>query len=203
MDSIDWTPNDRYALRLGDVVIEAAGAGVDTGRTTLAAYPLTVNVENLVATNAIAHTLVGNALANSITGNGAADSLLGGDGADTLNGGAGADTQVGGAGQDVLIGGLGNDQFLYTAVGDSLPLAADEMTDFTAGQDKIDLRLIDGNAATPLTYVAGEPTAAGQVGVVSLVGTAWQIQIDVNGGGVGATINITSATAPNATWFLL
>ena len=124
-------------------------------------------------------------------------------GFEALIGGSGNDTLVGGAGQDVLIGGLGNDQFLYTAVGDSSPLAADEITDFTAGQDKIDLRLIDGNVATALTYVVGAPTAAGRVGVVSLVGTAWQIQIDVNGGGVDATINITSATAPDATWLLL
>jgi Ca2+-binding RTX toxin-like protein len=89
-----------------DTVVELANQGIDTIRTTRANLALMANVENIIATNTIAHSLVGNALNNAITGN---------VGTDTLNGGAGNDTLDGGAGLDRLIGGAGNDLYFHTA----------------------------------------------------------------------------------------
>lgn len=92
----------------GDLVIEYANQGIDTVLTSLSAYTLTINVENLMAMGSGARNFVGNGLDNLI---------VGGDLADTLIGGAGNDTLDGGAGNDVLYGGAGNDTFLVT-VGD-------------------------------------------------------------------------------------
>ncbi len=115
-DTIDGgLGNDRMLGSIGDdtyivgaaldVVVEALNQGIDTVRTTLAAYTLGANVENLVATNAVAHSFIGNGLNNAITGNA---------GADTINGGAGNDTIDGGAGVDRMLGGLGNDLIIVT-----------------------------------------------------------------------------------------
>jgi Ca2+-binding RTX toxin-like protein len=94
----------------GDVVVELANQGTDTVLTSLAAYTLTINVENLVASGSGARNFVGNGLDNRITG---------GEEADTLLGGAGNDTLDGGLGNDLLYGGAGNDTFLVT-LGDSV-----------------------------------------------------------------------------------
>ena len=60
--------NDTYTVdNAGDVVIENAGEGTDLVKTSLAAYTLTTNVENLTGTAATGQTLTGNALANTIT----------------------------------------------------------------------------------------------------------------------------------------
>jgi len=85
-------------------VTEAAAAGTDTVRTSLAAYTLGANVENLAYTAAAAFSGTGNALDNAITG---------GAGADTLNGAGGNDVLTGGAGNDSLIGGAGTDTAVY------------------------------------------------------------------------------------------
>ncbi|WP_158266815.1 S8 family serine peptidase [Alsobacter soli] len=63
------------------------------------------------------------------------DTLTGGLLADQIDGGAGNDTLIGGAGNDTLTGGSGYDIFKFTAAG----FGKDLITDFTAGQDKINL----------------------------------------------------------------
>ena len=111
--------NDSYYVdNPGDVVVEAAGAGVDTVYSTSASFTLGANVENYVHLGAGAANASGNGLANQMTGGAAADTLrgLGGDdvlsglgGNDTLYGGAGADSLLGGEGADTLFGEGGND----------------------------------------------------------------------------------------------
>lgn len=111
--------NDSYYVdNPGDVVVEAAGAGVDTVYSTSASFTLRANVENYVHLGAGAANASGNGLANQMTGGAAADTLrgLGGDdvlsglgGNDTLYGGAGADSLLGGEGADTLFGEGGND----------------------------------------------------------------------------------------------
>src|ERR1051326_5434913 len=89
--------NDTFIVdNAGDKVIEGAGAGTDTIKTTLNTYSLglLVNVENL--------TFIG-AGDSSGTGNGLNNILTGGSGNDTIDGGAGNDTLSGGSGADSLI----------------------------------------------------------------------------------------------------
>jgi Ca2+-binding RTX toxin-like protein len=107
---VGGTGNDTYVVdSAGDVVTEASNEGTDIVNTTLAAYTLTANVENLTFTGTGDFAGTGNDLANVINGGGGNDTLLGGAGDDTLNGGAGNDTLKGGAGNDALTGGAGND----------------------------------------------------------------------------------------------
>jgi Ca2+-binding RTX toxin-like protein len=79
------------------------------------------------------------------------DQLFGGGGNDTLVGDEGNDILSGGFGADVLMGGQGADIFKYTAVEESSGAVVngvqqiDDITDFTQGQDKIDLSAIDAN----------------------------------------------------------
>ncbi|MFM6099810.1 MAG: hypothetical protein ACKPCG_16980, partial [Dolichospermum sp.] len=91
-------------------------------------------------------TLTGGIGNDTLTGSAGNDSLTGGAGNDTLTGGAGNDILIGGAGSDNLTGGAGNDIFRYTALTDSNAgtltgenLTFDTITDFTKGQDKIDV----------------------------------------------------------------
>ena len=111
-------------------------------------------------------TLDGGTGKDELYGGGGSDKLYGGAGADKLDGGTGDDILDGGKGGDVLTGGAGADTFVYNAVSDS-PFAAgwdgwDEITDFTHGQDKIDLSgLTRSGTADDLTWGATVATAHG------------------------------------------
>src|SRR5215471_460952 len=83
----------------------------------------------------------------NLTGSAFADRLTGNAGANALNGGAGNDLLTGGLGHDMLTGDAGNDVFDFNSV-DETPVGAglrDIITDFTSGQDKIDLSAIDAS----------------------------------------------------------
>ena len=114
--------NDQYLIDdAGDVIIEAAGAGVDTVYVTFSGYAMAANVEvgRLFGVNAL--SLTGNAGDNTLVGNdfGLASTMAGGDGndvfyssasADNLDGGNGNDIFYTGGGADTVLGGQGNDQ---------------------------------------------------------------------------------------------
>lgn len=69
------------------------------------------------------------------------DELYGGRGADDLRGGDGADVLIGGLGQDTLRGGDGTDTFRFVRAGQSPSSGQrDKITDFTSGEDAIDLK---------------------------------------------------------------
>jgi len=72
----------------------------------------------------------------TLTGTEGNDILQGHDGDDRIAAGGGEDILRDGAGSDVLTGGTGADLFILTADGN-----ADTITDFTLGEDKIDLSL--------------------------------------------------------------
>jgi serralysin len=81
---------------------------------------------------------------DSLLGDAGNDSLEGGDGNDVIDGGADDDTIVGGAGFDILSGGDGEDMFMFEAGDANLEADADQdafdsITDFTNGDDTIDL----------------------------------------------------------------
>jgi serralysin len=97
----------------------------------------------------------GGSLADTLNGNAGADTLAGGGGADTISGGTGNDILIGGAGQDALDGGLNADTFVFASGSESASGAADTISNFLSGTDKIDL----GWAFT----WDSTPTAAGEV----------------------------------------
>ncbi|MBB4252724.1 Ca2+-binding RTX toxin-like protein [Rhizobium sp. BK008] len=101
------TGNDIYVVdSIGDIIVENAGEGTDTVKTSLTSYTLGSNVENLTYTGTAAFTGTGNALDNVITGGSGANRLSGGGGDDILIGGAAADTFAYGAngGIDTIVG---------------------------------------------------------------------------------------------------
>ncbi|MEH7866668.1 calcium-binding protein [Rhizobium laguerreae] len=76
--------SDIYIVdHVGDIVTEAADAGTDTVRTTLASYTLGSDVENLAYIGTAAFVGTGNTLNNILTGGAGVDSLKGGAGDDT------------------------------------------------------------------------------------------------------------------------
>jgi Ca2+-binding RTX toxin-like protein len=113
--------NDVYIVdSAGDVVTEAANAGTDEVRTTLATYKLAANLENLTFLGAGAFTGTGNASDNVMSGGDGGAVLHGLGGNDTLTGGAGADLLDGGTGADRMIGGAGDDTYLVDDAGDQV-----------------------------------------------------------------------------------
>jgi Ca2+-binding RTX toxin-like protein len=107
--------DDTYVVdNAGDVVTEAASAGIDGIESSLAAYTLVANVENLQLfigwNDNVNRNGTGNALANVITGSHGINTLNGLDGDDQLFGNNGNDTLLGGNGNDWLDGGLGDDR---------------------------------------------------------------------------------------------
>ena len=71
--------NDTYIVDdVGDVIIEASNAGVDSVRTSLVSYTLGANVENLIYTGTLNFTGTGNSLDNLLIGGSGSDSLSGG-----------------------------------------------------------------------------------------------------------------------------
>lgn len=102
--------DDTYVVdSASDVVVEAAGEGVDTVLSEVD-YALSDHVENLELLGA-ALTGTGNALFNQLAGNELDNALSGGLGNDTLYGGLGDDTLAGGGGSDiyVFLAGEGDD----------------------------------------------------------------------------------------------
>lgn len=110
--------NGNYMLR------EMAGGGTDTVKST-ASYALSDNVETLVLRGKLNIDGTGNDEDNLILGNRSDNLLTGVDGDDVLGGRRG---------NDVLTGGAGHDTFTFRS-GDG----RDKITDFTHGEDVIDL----------------------------------------------------------------
>ena len=104
--------DDTYIVdNASDSVVESSGQGEDTVRTTLNAYTLGANLENLFFTGSGNFVGTGNTLGN------------------TLVGGSGNDTLDGGAGNDMLRGGAGNDTYLVDSLSDITHEDADAGTD--------------------------------------------------------------------------
>ena len=140
--------DDTYIVdNAADAVVENFLGGADSVRTSLLAYTLGLNVENLTFTGSGAFTGTGNDAGNIILGGGGNDILAGNGGNDQISGGAGNDLLRGGAGADILEGGVGADKFVFASV---LETTAgnrhDVILDFKGGADKIDLSAIDADS---------------------------------------------------------
>ncbi len=97
--------DDVYVVdNAGDVIIELAGEGADTVRSSLN-HVLGAHLENLVLTGSANRSATGNALDNVISGNNGANILGGLEGDDILAGGRGNDTYRfdAGFGRDVIL----------------------------------------------------------------------------------------------------
>lgn len=94
----------------------------------------------------------GNDFLNGNLGN---DQVFGGQGDDTVLGGQEDDFLYGNDGLDTLTGGTGNDTFVFDFAASGFTDGIDTVTDFTVGQDKLQLDLAGGAPvdASALSFV--------------------------------------------------
>ncbi len=158
-----------------DHVVENAGAGTDTVRSSASSYTLTANVENLVLIGS-ATSGTGNGLANILQGNASANVLDGGAGADLMRGAGGDDSyRVDNPGDLVYeAAGEGTDTMLSAI---SLTLAANvEILTLTGGAALNGAgnggdNMINGNGGNNRLYgAAGEDSLNGAGGADTLIG---------------------------------
>ncbi len=169
-DLIGGLGNDIYVVSdAGDTVTEASDEGIDGVETSLAAYALTANVENLEYTGGAAFTGTGNALANIIVGGASGDTLDGGDGDDTLGGEAGNDSLTGGLGNDRLNGGAGLDTM--------------------NGGDGNDILVVDNALDSAIGGAGTDTVQVVTAGLVYAVGSEVEIVTNASGGALSATLN--------------
>jgi beta-glucanase (GH16 family) len=174
--------DDTYVVdHARDAVVEAAGGGVDTVLSTALGHTLAANVENLKLIGAAAQGGTGNDLANRLAAN---------DAGSTLSGGAGNDILVGGRGADVLTGGAGRDIFQF----DRLPAAAGRITDFTFGEDMLDLRGLFRAAG----YAGADPLRDGWLALKADGAGGTQVWFDPDGGGAKAAVLVTTVAGTTA-----
>lgn len=180
----------------GTVVGVAGLAGVETitaGTFTNVVLRAT-SAADLVDLSAVTLTGIkavqGGAGNDTITGSAGADRIEGQDGKDVLSGGAGADKLLGGAGADLLGGGAGADRFIFLTASDSRGGSrADRITDFTTGEDLIDLTAFDGDPAMAgnqmLDFIgnAAFGSVAGQVRAFANAAGWGVVQVDLDGNG--------------------
>jgi Ca2+-binding RTX toxin-like protein len=177
----------------GDVVIEAAGQGIDSVSAT-ADFTLGAGAEIeflLANAGATGLALGGNELANNIQGGG---------GADSLSGGLGNDTLIGGLGADSMAGGGGDDTYRVDNAGDVVSEAAGQgvdrvfaTADFTLGAgSEVEYLLVNAGAgglalggnemANNLQGGAGNDTLTGGGGNDTMIGG---LGLDSMAGGLG------------------
>lgn len=194
------TGNDRVIYDATDRLVEG-GAGTDT-LVISAAVSANLAASDQVSGGSSAVTGFENIDASAAL---AAVVLSGSSGANSLIGGAGADVITGRGGADVLTGNAGADRFVFLSSADSTALAADSITDFVAGEDRIDLSAIDairGGANNAFTWIDGAAfSAAGQLRYDATTGV---VQADTNGDLIAdLQINLVSTPLLTAADFLL
>jgi len=137
----------------------AGGTSVSTAATT---YTAAAGVAQVTLTGA-RQTVTGNELDNTLISNNGINKLIGG---------AGNDTLIAGRDSDTLTGGSGNDIFRFP----ELPWNGGHITDFTAGQDVIDISGMLARAG----YGGADPIGAGYLKISAGSGGA-QIWFDHDG----------------------
>jgi serralysin len=119
------------------------------------------------------------------------DSLFGGDGRDALIGGLGKDTLKGGLGKDQLTGNAGRDVFLFASITEAgLGGNQDEITDFSSGLDKIDIKGLGAG----LVFIGTDAFSA-TAGEVRFDAVTQRLLIDVFGTGSADASLLLNVTA--------
>ncbi len=183
-----------YIDVLTDVIVEGAGGGTDTVSTMLA-YTLGTNIENLTLTGTTAVAATGNDVNNVINGNSGNNTILGLAGNDKLNGGAGSDT---------MNGGDGADHFIFSAITTGTDTIVD-FNDVASGGDEGDKLVFQGLLLGNFAYMGSGAFSGGKDNTEARM-ISGAIQMDINGDGkVDFTIKIdglTSAAEISASDFL-
>lgn len=163
--------DDNYIVdSSGDLAIERINQGLDTVYTS-ATYTLRQGseIEELQTTNYAGLdpiNLIGNEFGNRITGNNGNNTIAGSRQGDDVDGDGLEDYD----GLDILVGGGGADRFVWSGRNESGVAGdeADQVQDFTAGEDLLVVSPIDADETTAgnqaFVFVGtGAFTAAGQV----------------------------------------
>ncbi|HEX8644026.1 MAG TPA: calcium-binding protein [Allosphingosinicella sp.] len=170
---IGGTGNDVYIVDdAGDTVEENPEAGTDETRTTLAAYTLGANVENLTGLSNAGQSLTGNAGANVIEG---------GSGNDTLDGGGGGDTLIGDGGNDVYIA-RGGEQIVEESGGGDDEIRTDLAAYSMTGTSNVETLRGTSSGGQSLTGSDASETIIGGEGNDTLVGLDGDDHLIGNGG---------------------
>lgn len=128
-------------------------------------------------------TLRGNGGNDTLNGGFSDDMLRGGRGNDKLVGGDGNDVLVGGVGRDVLTGGADSDTFRFIKAADSQNSnQRDKITDFTQGEDVIDLARVTPGTLSFIGTGAFTATGQGEVRYNDVSGDG-VVRVDVDGDG--------------------
>ncbi|WP_394754772.1 hypothetical protein, partial [Crenothrix sp.] len=161
--------NNLYANSANNIM--DSGTGIDTLSYLYGTIANTGVTVSLATTSA--QTTVGSGSDTvlnfeNLIGSNYNDKLTGNSGNNILNGGLGNDIISGGAGKDTLMGGNGNDSFDFNALNElNIGINRDVITDFTRGQDKIDLATIDSNTSITgnqaYSFVTSFTAAIGQI----------------------------------------
>ncbi|WP_242601439.1 M10 family metallopeptidase C-terminal domain-containing protein [Pseudaestuariivita atlantica] len=211
IDTLDFSAStDRVLVDLQSDVSGAGfarffGAGAGEGDTFF-------SIENVIG-SAFADNLRGDGAANVLEGGGVSDRLYGRAGDDTLDGGAGADAMYGNLGADEMTGGTGaiRDRFIYFQANETGVGAGnrDVITDFTPGEDRIELSRIDADITQGFKQrfdFIGDAAFSNTAGELRFeqVGGATIVQADRDGDGVADfEIELTGTLTLTATDFLI
>ncbi|WP_404286112.1 hypothetical protein ACD578_14750 [Microvirga sp. RSM25] len=197
--------DDTYVTDGADMIVEAAGGGIDTVVTGLSfSLAALTEVENLTAADGSTGVmLTGNALANMLTGNAGANRLDGGAGADVMNGGSGDDTYVTNGSDTIVEAAGGGIDTIMTGLSFSLA-ALTEVENLTAADGTARLALTGNGLANALTGNAGVNRLSGGAGNDRLTGGLGQ---DSLAGGAGRDVFVfddrdTSASKSKADYIL-
>lgn len=192
--------DDQYVVNLAtDRVVELAGEGVDTVRSTAATYTLGTQVERLILAGSGSIDGNGNAAANMLSGNGGANRLSGVGGNDTLSGGGGNDVLTGGAGNDRLSGGAGADTLRFTTALNA-QTNVDQIVGYAPAADNIalDNAVFTGigavGALANAAFRAGTAAADANDRIVYDIATG-RLYFDADGSGAGAQVLFAQVAA--------
>ncbi len=199
---VGGTGDDLYIVGEGDVIIDAAGTGIETV-LAYTDWTLGAGLDHLILEsiaggeigtgNDLNNRISGNERNNQLVGLAGNDTLYGVEGDDTLNGGIGNDLLFGGNGDDSLLGGTGtdslhggngNDTYYVDSVND---VVRESFADAAAGVDTV---------FASVSYSLAPGTLPGQqgYGIENLILTG---SADINATGNGLSNTLTGNVGNN------